>query len=486
VQKAKIILLLIIIPTIVSAINSMMQETIIVNVYTPDNLTVRSVIVHAKLVTRGGHEVLVETFELKPSKQLLKNSQLSRIKFPLSTLESISTPTPIEFILFEVFVTIEDGTVLREIRVVQPGQEILLDIPVSPIYSWRSTHSFDNECNVQFSWRLKKTIDIAETMTHVDNGLPTRYENGEHWVAVPFLVIHNYDKGGKGTPDDGVLAAYLEIGPDDGVRFGMISVAGPNLTDRIVQGDWIAALAGEVEVVGDSFTSERIVIPVPTHATRGGETSFGYIFARPIVRLLEELVTIECNGNVQEVFTGYQRIDVYIEDFLIYYSTATIDVALFGEVLFNDTPEWMVDFLVVEGGYSYLEDIRIPRTPLEDGVLEPDEVIILEAVVSHLDSSAACETHDYAIPVGLTLAAASAEPDYGWLGLGVSLPMIVGPSPIGYAEAPGVIGNSMNGLAPEEMFVAVSVVEYRRDPGVGCLWCEPCYYRLPLYIFVGR
>jgi len=46
----------------------------------------------------------------------------------------------------------------------------------------------------------------------------------------------------------------------------------------------------------------------------------------------------------------------------------------------------------------------------------------------------------------------------------------------------GVIKNEGD-MHYETLYMRLSKVQYRRDPPWYCLWCSPCYYRVPVSMY---
>jgi hypothetical protein len=336
-----------------------------------------------------------------------------------------------------------------------------------------------------YSWNLTWRV-TAEDVLDNDSSIPyITSDDGAVYVALPVLIVENWDWGGDGPPADGVFDGFLYINGNYKASFKAEVGIGFGISNKLGSGDWTGGLSGSIVSAGSTYEDHvRILADLPE--VEGGEVAVAYVYARPVVEFWTEYVYDFCGPN-PPMPTGWEELDVYAEDFYVYY----VDPSRGVKYLLTDVektggyPEWLQPALDLLGISFSPQDLSIPGTPLSDGDLDPGEFVSLSTIVSWLDSQEGCETYDATLPVGLVagLALQVAMPEAAPLAASIATTVTLGGDAEGSSEIEGQLANT--GDISEWVSGSVSSIEYRKDPPWWCLWCDPCYYKVPLIYVKG-
>jgi hypothetical protein len=196
------------------------------------------------------------------------------------------------------------------------------------------------------------------------------------------------------------------------------------------------------------------------------EEAYIWIWTRPVFTFYHEYY-VDCSGY--ETYTGYDKVDFFVQDVAKIYN-----------------PELKVYY--IEGGErrerlpSFIRDWIFNSTLTEyvsTYALRPSQAILLgDFLEVYVDT---CQA-DFEVPIGPVLSAAVRRVAAHLLPLSV----MIGPS-ISWGESEtvyvsGVIQN--DGQYHEYLYIRKSKLSYRKDPPWWCLWCSPCYYKIPVSLFI--
>ena len=377
------------------------------------------------------------------------------------------------------------------------GERLTLGVPVgADIEALRGRYGSREwfPCE-EYVWRLEWRV-AAEDIVGNSTSIPYRvvYASGEplYYVATPLLVVNNYDWGSNGPPADGVFEGWVYLQGSYQAALQAVVGIGFDVSGKVGGGDWSGGLSGSITSAGPSYSDVVAVAPPGFEGVAGGGSAVVYIYARPVIEFYREyVVESELCGPGGEQPTGWEKVEVYVEDVYVYY----VDPSTGVKYLDSDTyvgeglPEWLGELEEALGLSVELQQLQIPGTPLDDGVLDPGEWVSLETIVSYLDSGQAsgCEEFDASLPVGAALSlalAAGSRGAFAPLALAMPVSVTIGASAEGDSEMTGRLENSGDIL--EFIHAGLGGLEYRKDPPWWCAWCDPCYYRVPVAYIEGR
>lgn len=372
-----------------------------------------------------------------------------------------------------------------------PGMEYIVDIRLNT--TLRDLKEMNRNPGIreyfpcdEYYWQLDWRID-AEDISSTNPYIPQLSVNGVMYVAVPLLLVENEDLGPQGPPLDGVFHGNIEFEGVYTVSFKVGLGIAPQIIYKALLGQWDGGLSGNIGFSAGSSKEDRIQMNIPFSGIEGGETAVVYFYGRPVIEFYREVYRDWCSSY--EEYTGYERLDVYIEDI------HTDEVAPGGDVkivypeveVSNGSPQWVGDLLSLYG-YTYtFRSLTLPSGTLSDGVLQSGEGVYLEYVYTYLDSNPnGCEDFDVTIPVGLSIALTASRtiPALGPLTLILTLAVDFEASAQGSSEVEGSLYNW--GDVSEYIKAGFGNIEYRKDPPAGCFWCSTCYYQIPMLYIKGR
>jgi hypothetical protein len=162
-------------------------------------------------------------------------------------------------------------------------------------------------------------------------------------------------------------------------------------------------------------------------------------------------------------------VDFFVQDFVKTYDPQLKVYYIEGGVRREPLPsfirEWIFNSTLTEYVYTY--------------TLGPNQAIRLRDFLrAYVDT---CQA-DFEVPPGPVLAAAvrRVAPHL------VPLAVIITPS-ISWGESETVyIGGGIqnNGQYYEYLYIRQSKLSYRKDPPWWCFWCSPCYYKVPVSLYI--
>jgi len=196
------------------------------------------------------------------------------------------------------------------------------------------------------------------------------------------------------------------------------------------------------------------------------EEAYIWIWARPVYVFYYEYI-VDCAGG--ETRTGRDKVDFFVQDVVKTYNPRFKAYYIEGGVRREPLPsfirEWIFNSTLTEYVYTY--------------TLGPNRAILLsDFLETYVDTCSA----DFEVPIGPVLAAAVRRVATHLAPLSV----MIGPSiSWGESETGYVDGGIINrGQYYEYLYMRQSNLSYRKDPPWWCFWCNPCYYKVPVSLFI--
>jgi hypothetical protein len=315
-------------------------------------------------------------------------------------------------------------------------------------------------CPGYFEWRPVYMI-TPTTYTQVD-GPPEVYDHllwrdGTWYIRTPLLTIYN--------PLSSLNSISAFIISDDYTWFYAAIGIGFEVERKLKNGDVTGGLSGKVYLGGKSLDMKvsfaRIVENV-----QPWEEAYVWIWARPVHIFYREY-RVDCIGEAR---TGHEKVDFFVQDVVKTYNSRLKVYYIEGgdrrERLPSFIREWMFNDTLTEYVYMY--------------ALRPDWSIPLCDLLEVFVDTCSADSKVSIAPV-LSAAVQRVAPHLA------PLSAMIGPSiPWGASETElyfrGFIQN--NGQYYEYLYIRQSKLPYRKDPPWWCLWCDTCYYKVPVSLYI--
>jgi hypothetical protein len=330
------------------------------------------------------------------------------------------------------------------------GSEIEADIRVA------------NGCYSFFYW---KPVYRITPDTYVQAGGPPEVYNhllrrdGTLYIRTPLLTIYNAYR--PSSP----ITATIEYGSERYTWFYVAIGIGFEVEKKLKKGDITGGLSGKVYLGGKSLDMKVSFIRTVENV-QSWEEAYIWIWARPVYIFYHEYY-VNCLGY--ETYTGRDKVEFFVQDVVKTYNPQLKVYYIEGGVRREPLPsfirEWIFNSTLTEYVSTYS--------------LRPSEAIRLrDFLETYVDTCSA----DFEVPPAPVLAAAVRRVATHL----VPLSVMIGPS-ISWGESEtryvgGGIQN--NGQYYEYLYMRQSNLSYRKDPPWWCFWCSPCYYKIPVSLYI--
>jgi hypothetical protein len=319
-----------------------------------------------------------------------------------------------------------------------------------------------NGCHGYFYWKPVYRI-TPDTYVQV-GGPPEVYDHllwrdGTLYIRTPLLTIYNVYR--SSSP----ILASIEYGSEKYTWFYVAIGIGFEVEKKLKNGDVTGGLSGKVYLGGKSLDM-RVSFTDVVSNVQPGEEAYIWIWARPVYVFYYEYY-VDCLGY--ETYTGRDKVEFFVQDVVKTYNPQLKAYYIEGGVRRERLPsfirEWIFNSTLTEYVYTY--------------ALGPNEAIRLRDFLrAYVDT---CQA-DFEVSIGPVLAAAVRRVAAHL----VSLSVMIGPS-ISWGESETVyIGGTIKneGQYYEYLYIRQSKLLYRKDPPWWCFWCSPCYYKIPVSLYI--
>ena len=315
-------------------------------------------------------------------------------------------------------------------------------------------------CPGYFEWRPVYMI-TPTTYIQVD-GPPEVYDHllwrdGTWYIRTPLLTIYN--------PLSSLNSISAFIISDDYTWFYAAIGIGFEVERKLKNGDVTGGLSGKVYLGGRSLNMRVSFVDILSNV-QPWEEAYVWIWARPVYIFYREY-RVDCIGEAR---TGHEKVDFFVQDVVKTYNSQLKVYYIEGgdrrERLPSFIREWMFNDTLTEYVYMY--------------ALRPDWSIPLCDLLEVFVDTCSADSKVSIAPV-LSAAVQRVAPHLA------PLSVMIGPSiPWGASETElyfrGFIQN--NGQYYEFLYIRQSKLPYRKDPPWWCLWCSPCYYKVPVSLYI--
>ena len=318
-------------------------------------------------------------------------------------------------------------------------------------------------CFSAYVWRLKYEVTPEDALGAY--GGDYRYHNGAYYIKLPILALYNkYLYSGLvdsaiGLDTEYKTWFYVSLGISTGVEA------------KLKSGDVTGGLDSKVKLAGRSREIRATGFWDPNELNPN-EKVYVWIWARPVMLFYNEYYIVNCPGYYKEEYTGRDKVEFLVQDVITSY-LGSIDGR---------------DIYLIEGGESasipqYIEEWVFNNT-LSDYkpllTLDPNVGVTFKALIE--TSIDVCRA-DFEISLGAALAPAVAS--INALRHFTPLSVMMGPSlSWGESEERFVSGGIRNEgpQFSESLYVRVSKLRYVKEPFWP--WQDPCYYRIPVSMYI--
>jgi len=318
-------------------------------------------------------------------------------------------------------------------------------------------------CPGYFEWRPVYMI-TPTTYTQVD-GPPEVYNHllwrdGTWYIRTPLLTIYNP------LSSSNSISASIIHGSYRHTWFYAAIGIGSEVERKLKNGDVTGGLSGNVYLGGKSL-SMRVSFGDILSSVQPWEEAYIWIWARPVYVFYHEYHHVDCLGH--EARTDHEKVDFFVQDVVKTYDSQLKVYYIEGgdrrEHLPSFIREWIFNDTLTEYVYMY--------------TLGPNRAILLSDLLqTYVDT---CQA-DFEVPIAPVLAAAVRRVAAHLAPLSV----MIGPSiSWGESETRYVSGGIQNnGQYHELLYIRQSKLPYRKDPPWWCLWCDTCYYKVPVSLYI--
>jgi hypothetical protein len=318
-------------------------------------------------------------------------------------------------------------------------------------------------CSGYFEWRPVYMI-TPTTYTQVD-GPPEVYNHllwrdGTWYIRTPLLTIYNP------LSSSNSISASIMHGSYRHTWFYAAIGIGFEVERKLKNGDVTGGLSGKVYLGGKSLDMKVSFIRILENV-QPWEEAYVWIWARPVYIFYREY-RVDCLGH--ETRTGRDKVDFFVQDVVKTYDPQLKIYIIEGGVRRERLPsfirEWMFNDTLTEYAYMY--------------ALRPDWSIPLCDLLEVFVDTCSADSKVSIAPV-LSAAVQRVAPHLA------PLSVMIGPSmPWGASETELYFRGSIqnNGQYYEFLYIRQSKLPYRKDPPWWCLWCSPCYYKVPVSLYI--
>jgi hypothetical protein len=318
-------------------------------------------------------------------------------------------------------------------------------------------------CPGYFEWRPVYMI-TPTTYTQVD-GPPEVYNHllwrdGTWYIRTPLLTIYN-----PLSSSNSITASIMHGSYRHTWFYAAIGI-GFEVERKLKNGDVTGGLSGKVYLGGKSL-STRVSFGDILSSVQPWEEAYVWIWARPVYVFYHEYHHVDCLGH--ETRTGRDKVDFFVQDVVKTYDSQLKVYYIEGgdrrEHLPSFIREWIFNDTLTEYVYMY--------------TLGPNQARLLDDFLEvFVDTCSA----DFEVPIAPVLAAAVRRVAAHLAPLSV----MIGPSiSWGESETRYVSGGIQNnGQYHELLYIRQSKLPYRKDPPWWCLWCDTCYYKVPVSLYI--
>jgi hypothetical protein len=317
-------------------------------------------------------------------------------------------------------------------------------------------------CLGYFEWRRVYTI-TPDTYVQA-GGPPEVYDHllrrdGTWYIRTPLLTIYN-------THSPSPILASIWYGSEKYTWFYVAIGIDFEVERKLKNGDITGGLSGKVYLGGRS-RDMRVSFGEILSNAQSWEEAYAWIWARPVYVFYHEYY-VDCMG---ETYTGRDKVDFFVQDVVKTYDSQLKKYYIEGGVRRERLPsfirDWIYNGTLTEYVYTY--------------TLRPGEAILLgDFLEVYVDT---CQA-DFKVPTGPVLAAAVRRVAPHLLPLAVTITPSIS---ISWGESEtGYVGGGLqnDGQYYEYLYIRQSKLSYRKDPPWWCLWCNPCYYKVPVSLFI--
>ncbi len=319
------------------------------------------------------------------------------------------------------------------------------------------------DCVSYFYW---KPVYRITPDTYVQVGGPPEVYNhllwhdGTLYIRTPLLTIYNplYNPWYPSSP----ISASIMSGSVGNTWFYVAIGIGFEVEKKLKNGDVTGGLSGKVYLGGVSRDMRawfgEILFVQPW------EEAYAWIWARPVFIFYHEYL-VDCAGY--ETYTGYDKVDSFVQDVVKTYNPQFDDYYIVGgkgrERLPSFIREWIFNDTLTEYASTY--------------ILRPSQAILLgDFLEVYVDT---CQAY-FKAPIGPVLSVAVRRVAAHLVPLSVMIVPSMGDSELRYVSG----GIQNDGQYYEHLYIRKSKLLYRKDPPWWCLWCDPCYYKVPVSLFI--
>jgi hypothetical protein len=318
-------------------------------------------------------------------------------------------------------------------------------------------------CPGYFYW---KPVYRITPDTYVQAGEPPEvydhllWRDGTWYVRTPLLTIYN-------THSPSPTLASIWYGSEKYTWFYVAIGIGFEVERKLKNGDVTGGLSGNVYLGGKSL-SMRVSFAEIVSNVQSWEEAYIWIWTRPVFTFYHEYY-VDCSGY--ETYTGYDKVDFFVQDVVKTYDSQLKEYYIEGgerrEPLPSFIREWIFNSTLTEYVYTY--------------TLGPNQAILLgDFLEVYVDT---CQA-DFKVPIGPVLAAAVRRVAAHLVPLAVMITPSISTSWSG--SETGYVGGGIqnNGQYYELLYIRQSKLPYREDPPWWCLWCDTCYYKVPVSLYI--
>ncbi len=317
-------------------------------------------------------------------------------------------------------------------------------------------------CPEYFQWRPVYRI-TPDTYVQA-GGPPEVYDHllrrdGTLYIRTPLLTIYNVYH--SSSP----ITASIIYKSERYTWFYAAIGIGFQVEKKLRGGDVTGGLSGKVYLGGKSLDM-KVRFGETLESVQSWEEAYIWIWARPVYVFYYEYI-VDCTGG--ETYTGHDKVEFFVQDVVKTYDPRYKVYYIEGGVRREPLPsfirEWIFNSTLTKHVYT--------------DTLGPNRTIFLsDFLETHVDTCSA----DFEVPPAPVLAAAVRRVAAHL----VPLSVMIGPSiSWGESETRYVDGFIINrGQYSEFLYIRQSNLSYRKDPPWWCFWCSPCYYKIPVSLYI--
>ncbi len=318
-----------------------------------------------------------------------------------------------------------------------------------------------DQCTYYYNWKLNFSVTPERNLSAYgyEN---VEYRNGAWYIKAPILSVYN--KHTYSSP----ISSWIGL---SNVEFKAAIGIGLGIEKKLKEGELTGGLDGKSylggitrSVIADSGWS---TLPIG-----GEEWAYIWIWARPVMLFYNEYLTIQCPDFTYKEYTGWDKIEFFVQDIIIEYAGQIGGKDLYriiGSESYSPLPSYITSWLFNNTLSEYIHVISLDKNKGHSF-----SFILLPIK--------ACAP-SFELPLGASLAevlASTGLPHFA------PLAAMMAPSiPHEGLETIYVSGGVYNhGPLSEDLYLRVSKLQYRKDPPWWKPWEDPCYYQLPAFMYI--